>query len=128
MTWRPPRRTGRRYRPSPSTSRWCQPPSPPGPAGRTARTGTGSWSRSEEHTSELQSPCNLVCRLLLEKNKENMLYPSRSHLYTENDSHVIRSSARIHNSDRVFCRLFCLRTREAPHPKRDLFYLRLLLS
>src|SRR5205807_8784616 len=26
-----------------------------------------SWSRSEEHTSELQSPCNLVCRLLLEK-------------------------------------------------------------
>src|SRR2546426_2181935 len=30
--------------------------------------------RSEEHTSELQSPCNLVCRLLLEKKKkrENM--------------------------------------------------------
>src|SRR5256885_11318094 len=26
-----------------------------------------SWFRSEEHTSELQSPCNLVCRLLLEK-------------------------------------------------------------
>src|SRR5688500_19791979 len=26
-------------------------------------------TRSEEHTSELQSPCNLVCRLLLEKNK-----------------------------------------------------------
>src|SRR5256885_9618060 len=25
------------------------------------------WCRSEEHTSELQSPCNLVCRLLLEK-------------------------------------------------------------
>src|SRR2546426_1210179 len=33
--------------------------------------------RSEEHTSELQSPCNLVCRLLLEKkkkkNKENQV-------------------------------------------------------
>src|SRR5256885_10081538 len=29
----------------------------------------GSSSRSEEHTSELQSPCNLVCRLLLEKKK-----------------------------------------------------------
>src|SRR5256885_9838643 len=28
-------------------------------------------SRSEEHTSELQSPCNLVCRLLLEKKKQN---------------------------------------------------------
>ena len=26
------------------------------------------YVRSEEHTSELQSPCNLVCRLLLEKN------------------------------------------------------------
>src|SRR5688500_20222929 len=26
-----------------------------------------AWCRSEEHTSELQSPCNLVCRLLLEK-------------------------------------------------------------
>src|ERR1039457_3133547 len=29
-----------------------------------------SLSRSEEHTSELQSPCNLVCRLLLEKKKK----------------------------------------------------------
>src|SRR5256885_5484649 len=28
--------------------------------------------RSEEHTSELQSPCNLVCRLLLEKKKTNV--------------------------------------------------------
>src|SRR2546426_9154812 len=28
--------------------------------------------RSEEHTSELQSPCNLVCRLLLEKKKKMM--------------------------------------------------------
>src|SRR5256885_3978975 len=28
-------------------------------------------SRSEEHTSELQSPCNLVCRLLLEKKKDD---------------------------------------------------------
>src|SRR5256885_7819215 len=28
----------------------------------------GAWTRrSEEHTSELQSPCNLVCRLMLEK-------------------------------------------------------------
>src|SRR5256885_3812933 len=36
-----------------------------------ARSGTARWrwSRSEEHTSELQSPCNLVCRLLLEKKK-----------------------------------------------------------
>src|SRR5256885_13312308 len=36
-----------------------------------------SWaaeSRSEEHTSELQSPCNLVCRLLLEKKKKRSIY------------------------------------------------------
>src|SRR2546426_8006282 len=30
--------------------------------------------RSEEHTSELQSPCNLVCRLLLEKKKIHLTY------------------------------------------------------
>src|SRR5256885_12968566 len=30
----------------------------------------GLMGRSEEHTSELQSPCNLVCRLLLEKKKK----------------------------------------------------------
>src|SRR5256885_10613795 len=30
-------------------------------------------ARSEEHTSELQSPCNLVCRLLLEKKKQNQI-------------------------------------------------------
>src|SRR5256885_7425711 len=39
------------------------------PCGRRPATGT-STARSEEHTSELQSPCNLVCRLLLEKKKK----------------------------------------------------------
>src|SRR2546426_5854048 len=50
--------------------------------GRSARTaisvisplasavGRPRLARSEEHTSELQSPCNLVCRLLLEKKKK----------------------------------------------------------
>src|SRR5688500_19263921 len=38
-----------------------------------------SEMRSEEHTSELQSPCNLVCRLLLEKKK---VTPTRFHPYT----------------------------------------------
>src|SRR5256885_11523455 len=33
-----------------------------------------SGIRSEEHTSELQSPCNLVCRLLLEKKKSSKNY------------------------------------------------------
>src|SRR5256885_12148283 len=32
--------------------------------------GVARQARSEEHTSELQSPCNLVCRLLLEKKKK----------------------------------------------------------
>src|SRR5256885_8406918 len=38
--------------------------------------------RSEEHTSELQSPCNLVCRLLLEKKKKNI---NRTHKQNNND-------------------------------------------
>src|ERR1022692_5180897 len=33
--------------------------------------------RSEEHTSELQSPCNLVCRLLLEKKKQKHKHMTR---------------------------------------------------
>src|SRR5688500_20367217 len=36
----------------------------------TCESAPGRRFRSEEHTSELQSPCNLVCRLLLEKKKE----------------------------------------------------------
>src|SRR5256885_12355033 len=65
--------------------------SPTGSACSTARsnrvlTSTSSWlrrrvratssaanMRSEEHTSELQSPCNLVCRLLLEKKKKKKI-------------------------------------------------------
>src|SRR3989454_10739379 len=37
---------------------------------RLLRRGGSAPARSEEHTSELQSPCNLVCRLLLEKKKK----------------------------------------------------------
>src|SRR5256885_7167942 len=39
----------------------------------------GGRCRSEEHTSELQSPCNLVCRLLLEKKKKHLQSTSDSH-------------------------------------------------
>src|SRR5256885_9243536 len=39
---------------------------------------TKDTTRSEEHTSELQSPCNLVCRLLLEKKKTNPILPTLS--------------------------------------------------
>src|SRR2546426_4844396 len=44
----------------------------PVPSNRTSEPTTAIQTgalRSEEHTSELQSPCNLVCRLLLEKKK-----------------------------------------------------------
>src|SRR5256885_9976595 len=37
---------------------------------RSLASGVPPTERSEEHTSELQSPCNLVCRLLLEKKKK----------------------------------------------------------
>src|SRR5256885_7616561 len=46
----------------------------------------GLARRSEEHTSELQSPCNLVCRLLLEKKKKKQIrLPPPQHSY-ENES------------------------------------------
>src|SRR5256885_2640125 len=43
----------------------CLPPTIPPPS------SASTHMRSEEHTSELQSPCNLVCRLLLEKKKKH---------------------------------------------------------
>src|SRR5256885_12884737 len=39
---------------------------------------SGISRRSEEHTSELQSPCNLVCRLLLEKKKKSTVLSARA--------------------------------------------------
>src|SRR5256885_5950151 len=56
-----------------SAARASHRPRPRQPSPRRARTKKRS-GRSEEHTSELQSPCNLVCRLLLEK-KKNMQDP-----------------------------------------------------
>src|SRR2546426_2384276 len=53
-----------------------------------ARVPPGA-ARSEEHTSELQSPCNLVCRLLLEK-KKNM----KRHLRPETGPHRVSSLTR----------------------------------
>src|SRR5256885_13061768 len=48
----------------------------------------GAAVRSEEHTSELQSPCNLVCRLLLEKKKNNL--STHPHLPPVIRSHTLR--------------------------------------
>src|SRR2546430_4666768 len=55
--------------------------------------------RSEEHTSELQSQSNLVCRLLLEKKKKNM-NPRCTNMRTMNEVRVAAGSA----SGRSFCR------------------------
>src|SRR5438094_1857667 len=58
---------------------WCAPGAVPAVslrAGRAvARRGRRRSSRSEEHTSELQSPYDLVCRLLLEKKKKHNSRP-----------------------------------------------------
>src|SRR2546426_7589979 len=68
-------------------------PRGPGGAGRAAvppfvRCHPLRRIRSEEHTSELQSPCNLVCRLLLEKKKKRTSdLITRSHNHDENTTH-----------------------------------------
>src|SRR5256885_6145225 len=53
---------------------------------RSVRCCAGSC-RSEEHTSELQSPCNLVCRLLLEK-KKHIMPVSHTHAHFRLRPHV----------------------------------------
>src|SRR2546426_4992931 len=59
-----------------------------------AASATGPMpARSEEHTSELQSPCNLVCRLLLEKKKKTHSSRSASLSRTVGDSHALDVSA-----------------------------------
>src|SRR2546426_8557875 len=77
MIRRPPRSTLFPY-----TTLFRSPWTPGRPAVRssTGRSGTRSKTEIGEHTSELQSPCNLVCRLLLEKKKNN--YESSLTLHT----------------------------------------------
>src|SRR5256886_8803835 len=53
----------------------------------------GLAERSEEHTSELQSQSNLVCRLLLEKKKKKMI----SDCYTQHKTSIFIN--RVHTSD-----------------------------
>src|SRR2546426_5369326 len=55
----------------------------PATSGSPPSSEKGVVKRSEEHTSELQSPCNLVCRLLLEKKKKE---------YSETTINCIRST------------------------------------
>src|SRR2546426_611935 len=74
------------------------------------RTSAAECGRSEEHTSELQSPCNLVCRLLLEKKKTKQAAPlcmffffflmirrpPRSTLFPYHDALPISTEGRVH--------------------------------
>src|SRR5256885_6851024 len=64
------RRASRRLSPD-SNRRSCSTPPPTSTCRSWRSTKPG---RSEEHTSELQSPCNLVCRLLLEKKNNKTPY------------------------------------------------------
>src|SRR2546426_1771730 len=57
-------------------------------------------SRSEEHTSELQSPCNLVCRLLLEKKKKKR-HRHFSRDQTKNKKHSTRDSTDHHSRQEI---------------------------
>src|SRR5256885_5113920 len=99
MIRRPPRSTLFPYTTLFRSARACcstsspPPPRPPSPA----------W-RSEEHTSELQSPCNLVCRLLLEK-KNTILRPlhprphhpmTRSSFRTLEEPHALLAAVHRH--------------------------------
>src|SRR2546426_8267245 len=59
----------------PVVARTCRRNCPASTVGKKSRPTQGN-ARSEEHTSELQSPCNLVCRLLLEKKKKTTPRPS----------------------------------------------------
>src|SRR5256885_2531057 len=65
------------------------------PAGscRTSRRCSTTRRRSEEHTSELQSPCNLVCRLLLEKKKKSGLTRPPPPRFVAQTDHLARAGA-----------------------------------
>src|SRR2546430_13270119 len=57
----------------------------------TARLKDISWAaRSEEHTSELQSQSNLVCRLLLEKKKRTQIHDD---MYRALEKHLIQNNS-----------------------------------
>src|SRR5256885_12570162 len=66
-------------------------------------------ARSEEHTSELQSPCNLVCRLLLEKEKQARRFGTR---------HRCAGGVPRHTSEPAGASLTFPRLRAAPSMRR----------
>src|SRR5256885_8204619 len=74
-------------------------------------TVTAMARRSEEHTSELQSPCNLVCRLLLEKKKKQqhrLAHPKEL-------KHEQLQGALLHSLGDALRRIFAHRHPAPPH-------------
>src|SRR5256885_11096281 len=69
----------------------------PGEHGPPHNSDQNHQGRSEEHTSELQSPCNLVCRLLLEKKTILLLqlYPLPEPLASRTGAPPRRANARL---------------------------------
>src|SRR2546426_1441115 len=74
---------GRPRRVTPTSASRRLPPRAGRRASRPSGRQTAGSGRSEEHTSELQSPCNLVCRLLLEKKKTNRVKLRHKKTFTE---------------------------------------------
>src|SRR2546427_7783315 len=66
-----------------------------------SQRGRRALARSEEHTSELQSQSNLVCRLLLEKKKKKVYKKKSSINYTEHNRciHVVKDKAMTTSKD-----------------------------
>src|SRR5256885_3071167 len=81
-----------------STTMGHSPPPPPSSSGTNmvaSRIDIRLDHRSEEHTSELQSPCNLVCRLLLEKKKyrkKDWISLLQKNLNLETNSFVLKDT------------------------------------
>src|SRR2546430_11289206 len=73
---------------------------PTGTGGGNLSSGVISSSRSEEHTSELQSQSNLVCRLLLEKKKKAIHIPLKPNV-TSRQAHNSASDPLPHSCYRV---------------------------
>src|SRR5215217_9563117 len=65
--------------------RTATPTRSPGATRAARRLSSGWGARSEEHTSELQSRQYLVCRLLLEKKKNKMIWPRRMKRNTQHN-------------------------------------------
>src|SRR5260370_1701041 len=75
---------------------------------------TGMPSRSEEHTSELQSHLNLVCRLLLEKKKKNKITLQREVIILRNLNKKV-PNRRVLSSITIRCRILGLRKKQKLH-------------